>query len=110
MIVSAVCAARESDVRKNKNILNTKDTKGKPFVFIRITSCTLCPSWLNLFRLVRVRINVVKYIDFLDDRQYTVASFSPVYKNIASTLPWFVNHLPQGTHPNVCWNANIERV
>jgi len=46
---------------KSKNILNTKDTKvtkGKPFVFIRITSCTLCPSWLNLFRLVRVRVDV----------------------------------------------------
>ncbi len=39
---------------ENKNILNTKDTKvtkGKPLFFIRTTSCTLCPSWLNLFGL-----------------------------------------------------------
>jgi hypothetical protein len=54
---------------KKKNILNTKDTKGKPLAFIRITLSTLCPSCLKpfWFRLVRVRNLEVKSLFFVQE-------------------------------------------
>ncbi|MBI5944401.1 MAG: hypothetical protein HY864_08540 [Chloroflexi bacterium] len=83
-----------------------KPDGGSLSIFLRL----LPSSPLLFLDFGKTMIIVVKYIDFLGDRQYTVASFSSVHKNIASALPCFVNHFSQGTYPNVCWNANIERV